>query len=1236
MKLATYVSLGAVAAGSISIPSITVFSDSLATVSPEKNQSTSWLAQELDYNQPFIDGTIKAVGKPEEEIQLVDLQAIKDLQVYGASEIPNKISDYSSLENLGVVHGTVSEIPEGLFELHETLRYLSLKSNRFITLPERLFDDSLWEKNLVLLIEDNQILSDVPSNTFAAAMLNFNSRNNMLEHFNKDDYHNNPQAQLSYQGGRPTITVPIGYDFKEQLPDTTNLKLYIKDKGYIDLFPGHEFIYYDEGTSSVLENGVTTKSGRGTIAVKSKFSTDTNRFAKTLVNVVVEKTLGQKVIVNYEDTDGNQIANSESTPGYIGDYYDISYKRKTIQGYTFKEVKGNETGTFTDKEQVVTYVYTKDTVKAQDVVVKYEDTEGNAISESIRFSGNVGESYDVSGRQRRFTGYTFKEVTGDVKGTFSETEQVVTYVYTKNPEKSKGVLVRYEDTEGNEIGASKKITGNIGESYDAYEYHETIKGYTFKEIKGDVTGTLTDTEQMVTYVYTKNPVKAQDVIVKYQDPSGKEIATDQVIAGNIGESYDASGKEYQRTIDGYTFKEVKGNVTGTLSDQSQVVIYVYTKDPIKAQDLIVKYEDTKGNEIAASQSVSGNIGDSYDVSDYQQDIDGYTFSVVRGNVTGKLSAKAQVVTYVYTKNPEKAQDVVVRYEDTEGNEILEPVTISGNIGDNYDVARFKQSIKGYTFKEVQGKLSGTLSDQEQIVKYVYTKNPVRAQAVIVRYEDTEGNEIAPYHGITGIIGDSYDASDYQKTIQGYTFKEIKGNVTGTLSDQEQIVTYVYTKDPVQAQDVIVRYEDITGTEIAAAQSISGYVGYNYDASTYELAIEGYTLKEVKGNVTGTLSNQKQVVTYVYTKNPVQGQDVVVKYFDTEGNELAAAQRISGNIGENYDVTGSAYELTFDGYTLNEIQGTTAGTFSEVEQIVTYVYKKVVEPQTEGEIKVVYLDENGGEIHEALVLHDTIGESFVVSAIEIPGYELNTMQSPTEHAGTYTAETQTFTFVYTKVNPVVYGNITVQYLNKETHEELSPAMTLQGEVGAEFNVTALEINGYRFDGEASDALNGLYSQEDQVITLYYTLDDSTGESGNTEDSSNENGTNTDDSTNEGDSNNDNSSDENGTNTDDSTNENESDTGNSLDENGSNTDNSSNEDQSNTTDSNTSTENEATTTDSSNEKEENKKPSPSDDDANQKLPQLGEMSTTNMTLIGLIFMILALFGFGYSKKKKSKAE
>lgn len=123
----------------------------------------SWLATELDDNQAFIDATVIAVNKPESDIQKSDLENIKKLVVTEASSIPEKISDYITLEDLYVSDGTVSSIPDGLYSLNKTLQNLGLRNNHFIVLPEKLFDDSFWigkSNGLTLLLDNNQIVSD--------------------------------------------------------------------------------------------------------------------------------------------------------------------------------------------------------------------------------------------------------------------------------------------------------------------------------------------------------------------------------------------------------------------------------------------------------------------------------------------------------------------------------------------------------------------------------------------------------------------------------------------------------------------------------------------------------------------------------------------------------------------------------------------------------------------------------------------------------------------------------------------------------------------------------------------------------------------------------------------------------------------------------------------------------------------------------------------------------------------
>ena len=570
----------------------------------------SWLATELDDNQAFIDATVTAVNKPESDIQKSDLENIKQLVVTGASSIPEKISDYITLENLYVENGTVSTIPNGRYSLNKTLTNLGLRNNHFIVLPEKLFDDSFWigkSNGLTLLLDNNQIVSNVPNNTGVAGMLDFNSRNNMLEYFNKTDYHNNPQGQLMYQGGTPTINVPVGYDFNANTPDTTNLSLYVTNTGYQPLFPGHEFVYYDDGSSSVIQNGVATHSGSGKIWVKSKFSTLTNPFARTQIKVNVEApAVAGDVTVKYEDVNGVSISDDVVKSGNIGEAY--TTEQKDIPGYTFKEVQGNVSGKFTDQPQTVTYVYEQTKDQSTVIVHDSELIVGNAWKSEDNFDsatdyyGNTVPFSDIN-----VEGQVDTEKVGTYKVTytrfvpnfFSSSENHGTYsavatitVKEAKPVKGGDITAKYIDLDGNKISDDVVKTGNVGETYTTEQ--KSIEGYIFKEVQGNTTGQFTDQAQTVTYVYTKNeiPNVTGTVLVKYVDTDGKKISEDLVKSGTVGEGYSTEKKD----IKGYTFKEIQGSATGQFKDQPQTVTYVYAKNRANTVNPEPKPENKPGSK----------------------------------------------------------------------------------------------------------------------------------------------------------------------------------------------------------------------------------------------------------------------------------------------------------------------------------------------------------------------------------------------------------------------------------------------------------------------------------------------------------------------------------------------------------------------------------------------------------------------------------------------------------------
>lgn len=158
-----------------------------------------------------------------------------------------------------------------------------------------------------------------------------------------------------------------------------------------------------------------------------------------------------------------------------------------------------------------------------------------------------------------------------------------------------------------------------------------------------------------------------------------------------------------------------------------------------------------------------------------------------------------------------------------------------------------------------------------------------------------------------------------------------------------------------AADVTVEYVDTDGNEIHAPQVITGNVGDDYDATTdvYKLTINGYTLdtKQLPKNGTGVMSDQAQTVTYVYTKNSDKGKDseraaaVTVVYVDKDGKEIHAAKTIQGNIGDHYDATTKEYQLSINGYNLDESQlpENRIGKLGKEPQTITYVYTKDASP-----------------------------------------------------------------------------------------------------------------------------------------------------------------------------------------------------------------------------------------------------------------------------------------------------
>ena len=246
------------------------------------------------------------------------------------------------------------------------------------------------------------------------------------------------------------------------------------------------------------------------------------------------------------------------------------------------------------------------------------------------------------------------------------------------------------------------------------------------------------------------------------------------------------------------------------------------------------------------------------------------------------------IHYVYLDKEGKRQPIF----DKDGKSY--DYVVAGDKGKTSDPINTR-NIYGYTINSIfvnndkqssTDKATVTFTDQEQDVYFVYDRATGKPITVNYLYFVDEKGDTKPIldkdnkpmtEKVDGVLyGDQKDI--IPKPIPGYTIKQINidyvkqpgtDKATVGYSDKDQIVDFIYTKNPVnnenkvKAADVTVHYKDEFGNTIAPDEILSGYVGDGY--TTGAKNISGYTLKMRPDNATGFFSTFPQDVTYIYTK-----------------------------------------------------------------------------------------------------------------------------------------------------------------------------------------------------------------------------------------------------------------------------------------------------------------------------------------------------------------------------------
>ncbi|MGL3799138.1 MucBP domain-containing protein [Lactiplantibacillus plantarum] len=341
-----------------------------------------------------------------------------------------------------------------------------------------------WYGNMTLprelTLEQNADTTDgyLLANTVIKEIAN-NEEANVIDQKNSTFSISSTDQKVQYDGKQYKISATFSWD-ESNKPSSIGFKLRVSDDKKYDMLVG-----YDLTTGLFFVQRLNTgEPNMG--APRDKMNATVNADGSITITVYVDETSIEAFANNGEKS---ITQNFFMRPENIGDqatngvYVYSDNGTTNISNLTINPIASiwNSVGKLTEK---------------------FVDESGNSIAADVVSSGNIGDPYSTT--QKDIAGYTFKEVQGSPKGSFTAQDQTVTYVYTKNPVAGGNVTAKYVDESGNSIATDVVSSGNISDPYSTTQ--KDIAGYTFKEVQGTPTGNFTAQDQTVTYVYTKNPV----------------------------------------------------------------------------------------------------------------------------------------------------------------------------------------------------------------------------------------------------------------------------------------------------------------------------------------------------------------------------------------------------------------------------------------------------------------------------------------------------------------------------------------------------------------------------------------------------------------------------------------------------------------------------------------------------------------------------------------------------------
>lgn len=976
-----------------------------------------------------------------------------------------------------------------------------------VSLPSKMKENQVPVPNV------NWVELDVPlrrTNTNKIKNLGLKSvyTNLVVKHIKRDDNTElSPTVTTRQPNGTPYTTAPVTDNFYEaETPLPTNAN------GEYGLTDTTVTYYY-------------VRKAAGDVTVHHYEENSTTELATTVVQPGANKlglayTTNEETINNYELV--AQPANKNGTFTAAAQTVDYYYRRKNAGNITVKYLESgtntqlhadkildgtkklgltysesaetianfdldttnlptNDNGVYTTAPITITYYYKRQ--DAGNVVAKYlEDTTNTVLAteETQNGAGKLGLPYTTVAKT--VANYELTANPANATGTFTTTEQTVTYVYRRK--NAANVIVKHLEQGTNAVLYPNELldgTGKLGLPYTT-QARTTAQLPNYELVAGvpaSVTGSYIEQATPVEIIYLYKRQDAGDVTATYVDDiTGDVLHAPEVQSGTnkLGLAYDTDQKSFAN----YNLIAVPTNKSGTFTTTPVLVEYKYKRGD--AANVRVKHINAiTGASLAPDEVLSGTgrLGLTYTTA-AKTAADLPNYELVGGmpaNATGTYQTGAEiVVTYRYQR--ENAGNVIATYTDeADGSALHAPVGQSGDgmLGLPYDTE--VKTFADYDLVAVPANKSGTFSNTNVTVSYVYRRRDA-GDVTVNHIEVGTGNVLYASTILNGTRKLGLPYSTNSENINLYDLITVPANATGVFSVGTQTVNYEYARK--NAGDVTVHHiSKYDGSDLIGNEVLDGSRKLGLAYSTSMATIPDYEIFSLPANANGVYTTSTQNVTYVYKRK--DGGEVKAVYVDEAGVELANAENISGveNAGLPYTTTAKAIAH----YDLISMPANASGVITSSPQTVTYTYRR----KNGGNVKVFYVDEESGEDLVSPKVIDGAGKLGLNYTTDVETIEnLDLISMPANASGVFTEDEQTVVYVYRRKNA---GNVTIHYVDP-AGRSLSADDVLNGsrKLGLPYSTSAIEINGYHFLRSEGNT-DGIFRVDDQEVTYVYLKDPS---------------------------------------------------------------------------------------------------------------------------------------------------